>query len=148
MHEQCPIKFGEAKNLLLQADFGLAKDNSDLRSMLWNGVKYASPGIFTCGRYTLAVDMASLAVGILLEYANGIPSGISAGSFRPDKWAGLWCYRIVEWRNWHVKQFQLTTYPSILRDITLTLEVPKKAGNQALRRLSRVWKIKTTNPYR
>jgi len=76
------------------ADFGLAKDKPDLKTVC--GTKrYLAPEVYLGSRYTASVDLWSLGV-IILQYVYGLPT---APTSVLEEWGLAWCHRVVDQAN-------------------------------------------------
>jgi serine/threonine protein kinase len=79
------------------ADFGLAQDNSDMKTFCGSPM-YAAPEIFLGQHYTDAVDIWSLAV-IVMEFVYGLPRYEGPGNANQKRelrsWGHAWCLHLI-----------------------------------------------------
>ena len=86
------------------ADFGLANDKSDLKTVCGTR-RYAAPEVYLGSKYTASVDLWSLGV-IILQYMYGLPTAPKQrygqhknSPLELEEWGLAWCHRVVDQAN-------------------------------------------------
>lgn len=86
------------------ADFGLANDKPDLRTLCGTQL-YTAPEVYLGKKYTALVDLWSLGV-IILQYMYGLPKAIRRKHGQQknprltlENWGLAWCQRVVDHTN-------------------------------------------------